>query len=357
MLEKTEGLRRPFATGSKPGPDAIDHYLEEKGFYRKHIARDASSLFRVIADQVFDIQNYHEKVRQDCAAYMETRSKEYSNEVDKNFFNYISQLRRPRTHGSLLELKVLAQMYRYDCRLDLVKQTLIDFLINRKNVILFEPTSNLQTSTLNFVEDDDFDSSNPLRVFYSHKDKHFDVIYTMEYVERLAECQALVYNILYADVFKLPDVQYAVERMLHDQEEELTLPLEDNPDQYKTQSGKVASFDTHTDSNCVLKDPKTCHFHNQVDFELIVEEQKDAITIINRIDDHGRIKIFKPIDGFLHDKSKSCVRQLLDEGITPFPYKVAKALDPSIYRNTEFELWSENRKEQRLKWLDSVSFV
>lgn len=111
MPEKL-GPRRPFATGSKPGPDAVDHYLEGQGFYRKHVARDASSLFRVVAEQVFDIQNYHEKVRQDCAAYMETRSREYANEVDKNFYNYISHLRRNRTHGSLLELRVMAKIYR-----------------------------------------------------------------------------------------------------------------------------------------------------------------------------------------------------------------------------------------------------
>lgn len=112
MKEIIEGGRRPFATGSKPGPDAIDHFLEEKGFYRKHIARDASSLFRVVSDQVYDVQNYHEKVRQDCAAFMENRPKDYTNEVDKNFFNYISQLRRSRTHGTLLELRVLARMFK-----------------------------------------------------------------------------------------------------------------------------------------------------------------------------------------------------------------------------------------------------
>ena len=112
MFDKGNGPRRPFATGSKPGPDAVDHYLEEKGFYRKHTARDASSLFRVISEQVFDVQNYHEKIRQDCAAFMEDHSKEYQNEVDKNFYNYVSHLRRPRTHGSLLELKVMARMYR-----------------------------------------------------------------------------------------------------------------------------------------------------------------------------------------------------------------------------------------------------
>jgi OTU domain-containing protein 4 len=224
-------------------------------------------------------------------------------------------------------------------------------------VILFEPTQNLQTISHVYVQDEQFEKSEPLRVFYSQKDKHFDVIYTMDYVERLAECQAIVYNILYTDVFKLPDVKYAVERMLHDQEENTTLPLAEDPSKYKTQSGEIISFDSHTETNCVLKDPKTCHFHNQVDFDYYVNENKDAITVINRTDEPGRLKIFKPIDGFLHNKEKSCVRQLLDEHITPFPYKVAKALDPSIYRNTEFELWSENRKEQRMKMLDSaVSF-
>lgn len=215
---------------------------------------------------------------------------------------------------------------------------------------------NLETTSRVYVHDDENDASNPLRVFYSQKDKHFDVIYTMEKVESLAECQAIVYDILYTGVFKLPDVPYAVEIMLHDQEEQLTLPLEDDPSKYKTQSGEIIAFDDSVHTNCVLKDPKTCHFHNQDDFEEVVNQQKDSITIINRTDDPGRLKFFKPTDGFLYDKSKSCVRQLLDEHITPFPYKVAKALDPSIYRNTEFELWSENRKEQRSKWFDSADF-
>jgi OTU domain-containing protein 4 len=107
MLEK-----RPFATGSKPGPDEIDHYLEEKGYYRKHVARDSSSLFRVIAEHVLDIQNFHDRVRQTCATYMEHHRKQYAPEVDQNFFNYIAMLRKTRTPGTLLELRVLAQLYR-----------------------------------------------------------------------------------------------------------------------------------------------------------------------------------------------------------------------------------------------------
>lgn len=111
-MSENDGPRRPFATGSKPGPDAVDHYLEEQGFYRKHVARDASSLYRVISEQVFDIQHFHEKVRQDCAEFMENHPNDYSNEIEKNFYNYISQLRRPRTYGSLLELRVMARMYK-----------------------------------------------------------------------------------------------------------------------------------------------------------------------------------------------------------------------------------------------------
>lgn len=59
----------------------------------------------------------------------------------------------------------------------------------RRNVVLFEPTQNLQTTSLVYVQNDEYEGGEPMRVFYSHKDKHFDVIYTMENVERLAESQ------------------------------------------------------------------------------------------------------------------------------------------------------------------------
>ncbi|KAG5683825.1 hypothetical protein PVAND_013088 [Polypedilum vanderplanki] len=332
--EQKKNIRRPFATGSKPGPDEIDHYLESKGLYRKHIARDASSLFRVVSEQVFDIQNYHDKVRQDCASFIEQNFKEYVQEVDKNIYNYCTQLRRNRTHGTLFDLKVMARMY-------------------KKNVLLYEPTKNYQTIERYYVKNDDYDNKSLMRVFYSEQDKHFDIVFTLEYTEQLADSQGVVYEILYKDVFKLPDVCYAVERMLHDPEGVTTIILEENPSKYMNATGEIISFDSPDKTNCVLKDPRTCHYHNQEDFEEVLEEHKDLVTVINRSDEPGRLKIYKPIDGFLHDQCKSCVRQLLDEKITPFPYKVAKALDRSIYRNTEFELWSENRKDQRLKWLDS----
>lgn len=61
-------------------------------------------------------------------------------------------------------------------------------------------------------------------------------------------------------------------------------------------------------------------------------------------------KRYRYAGSLLRDKTMSCVYQLLHEGITPFPYKVAKALDPYIYRNIEFDVWNEIRKETRLRY-------
>ena len=42
------------------------------------------------------------------------------------------------------------------------------------------------------------------------------------------------------------------------------------------------------------------------------------------------------------------VKDLLSYGITPFPYKVAKSLDPNIYRNVEYDTWNEQRKGEKI---------
>lgn len=49
---------------------------------------------------------------------------------------------------------------------------------------------------------------------------------------------------------------------------------------------------------------------------------------------------------------KYCFEFIL--GITPFPYKVAKSLDPDIYRNIEFDSWNDHRKTQKKSGRDFV---
>lgn len=56
---------------------------------------------------------FHGKVRQDCITFMEAHENDYSNEVDKHYYNYVSNLKKPRTSGTLLELRILARMYKY----------------------------------------------------------------------------------------------------------------------------------------------------------------------------------------------------------------------------------------------------
>ena len=74
--------KRQFSSGSRLPPDPIDKYLMRHCFYRKHTARDASSLFRVISEQVFDTQIYHEFVRKMCTDWM-YRNKGKVEEVSK----------------------------------------------------------------------------------------------------------------------------------------------------------------------------------------------------------------------------------------------------------------------------------
>lgn len=45
-----------------------------------------------------------------------------------------------------------------------------------------------------------------------------------------------------------------------------------------------------------------------------------------------------------HEGMNVNVKQLLAQGATPFPYKVAKALDQNIYRNIEFDIWNDFRR-------------
>lgn len=219
-------------------------------------------------------------------------------------------------------------------------------------MILYEPNQNNTECTMReYIFDDSYDEE-PLRIFYSYKDRHFDSIFELPFTEVLGVMQAIVMEILYMDVFKLADVRYAVERMLHDQKGEFTLPLDDDETKYKTENDEIIEFNTAEETSCVLKDPSTCHFHNRTNFEELVKKNKESVTIINRSDDPGRLKIFKPVDGYLYKTEISCVRQLLEENITPFPYKVAKALEPSMYRNIEFEVWQDGRKAGRQKWCD-----
>lgn len=49
----------------------------------------------------------------------------------------------------------------------------------------------------------------------------------------------------------------------------------------------------------------------------------------------------------LEDIHPDDVKGLLAHGIPPFPYKVAKSLDPDIYRNIEYDAWNTVRRGEK----------
>ncbi|KAF3836965.1 hypothetical protein F7725_004429 [Dissostichus mawsoni] len=93
-----KGLKKYFVN--------MDEYLCSLGLYRKMLARDASSLFRAVSEQLYYSQNYHHRIRQECADYMRTNrcnfepvsncaEKYNANSVEGSFEKYLQRLEDP----------------------------------------------------------------------------------------------------------------------------------------------------------------------------------------------------------------------------------------------------------------------
>ncbi|KAH7969050.1 hypothetical protein HPB52_014073 [Rhipicephalus sanguineus] len=122
---------------------------------------------------------------------------------------------------------------------------------------------------------------------------HYDVIYSRQRLSAAAMCQSIVYETLYKTVFEFgDDVDLAVKKMLYDKtyfKHKKNMTFE----QWK----ESVKFGTETN---VLSE----------------EEQATASDVVTA----------------------------LANRIPPFPFKVAKALDPTIYRNVEYDIWNEAEK-------------
>ncbi|KAL7745597.1 hypothetical protein ACLKA6_009819 [Drosophila palustris] len=334
-------MRRPITSGSRQAPDPFDQYLESRSMYRKHTARDASCLFRVIAEQMYDTQMLHYEVRLECVRFMTRKRRIFEKHVRGDFDAYMLDMAKPKTYGTVLELRALCYMY-------------------RRNVILFEPY-NLGTSvTYDKRFKDDF-------WVFNANEYHFDSIYTVDYIEMAAVCQSISFKLLYKMLFKLPDVSYAVETMLHPQTFNWNnYEMEIDEKGYITRliccDGRTFQLDLPDDTKCILENYKLCQFHNNPKppkHNMALQSADMGSVALSAMSDATNRRFdLAEIDSLLPGVStemlymcphrlNSCVRQLLDEGITPFPYKVAKSLDPHMYRNIEFDSWNDMRKEAK----------
>lgn len=133
----------------------------------------------------------------------------------------------------------------------------------------------------------------------------YDCVYSKSDLSTLAFCQSVVYEVLYKKVYELgSDVDIAVEKMLHDK-----------------------AYSKQRRNNLL------CHYF------------RDSCRLDDVIEDPNLPEDDQSFKSSQNPRME--IRKALAHGIPPFPYKVAKTLDPGIYRNVEFDMWNEKRKEDQ----------
>ncbi|XP_012714078.2 putative bifunctional UDP-N-acetylglucosamine transferase and deubiquitinase ALG13 [Fundulus heteroclitus] len=162
-----KGLKKYFVN--------MDEYLSSLGLYRKMVARDASSLFRAVSEQLYYSQNYHQKIRQDCANFMRINRCNFEPFVEGSFEKYLERLEDPKETVGQVEIKALSQLYRR-C-----------FLIYR-----------YPGKPATVISENDFVDKVTLCCSING---HYDIIYGRSYPASAALCQSLLYELLYTQVF------------------------------------------------------------------------------------------------------------------------------------------------------------
>lgn len=150
---------------------------------------------------------------------------------------------------------------------------------------------------------------------------------------------ALMYELLYDRVFHLESLSYAVEKMLYEKNAnnhiEYLIPDMEQMKQKERAKIFIEKISDKDKNNNALS-LKCKHHTNDMEKASLFKESL-SIFVFNR----SLIPLENVCVNCLNVNS---AKVLLDNGITPFPYKVAKALDPDIYRNIEFDVWSELRR-------------
>ncbi|XP_077427490.1 putative bifunctional UDP-N-acetylglucosamine transferase and deubiquitinase ALG13 isoform X2 [Vanacampus margaritifer] len=153
----------------------MDDYLANLGLYRKMVARDASSLFRAVSEQLYFSQNHHHDIRQACADFMRANAGTFEPFVEGSFDKYLERLEDPKETVGQVEIKALSQLYRRG------------FLIYR-----------YPGKAATVISEAHFEDKVTLSCSVNG---HYDIVYSRTYPASAAICQAVVYELLYTKVF------------------------------------------------------------------------------------------------------------------------------------------------------------
>ncbi|KAJ8262161.1 hypothetical protein GJAV_G00163190 [Gymnothorax javanicus] len=154
---------------------SMDEFLKSKGFYRKKIAKDGSCLFRAVAEQVLRCQSRHTEVRATCVEYLKRNRSKYESFIEGNFEEYLLRLEDPQNWVGEVEISALALIYRHDF------------------IIFQEPGKPPVNITENSFSD-------KVRLCFLNGN-HYDSVYPMEFVNKAALCQSILYELLYEKVY------------------------------------------------------------------------------------------------------------------------------------------------------------
>ncbi|KAF7244908.1 putative bifunctional UDP-N-acetylglucosamine transferase and deubiquitinase ALG13 [Varanus komodoensis] len=270
----------------------MDEYLGSLGLYRKLTAKDATCLFRAISEQIYACQIHHMAVRNACVSFLRKNQHNFESYVEGSFEKYLERLGDPKESAGQLEINVLSLIY------------------NRDFILYRQPGKPPSYATENGFEDK--------ILLCCSNNGHYDSVYTKEFQANIAICQAVLYEILYKNVFRVD-------------EEELRTAIElfRSGAKKNRNSASVGSEDANFDC---------------------ISDRASRNSPEKRMEDWDSYESASPPE-------EKC-KQGTDEGKPPenpkmpFPYKVLKALDPEIYRNIEFDVWLDSRKElQKMDYL------
>lgn len=256
-----------------PGEDSMDCYLRSQGLYRKRVAKDGSCLFRAVAEQVLHSQSRHIDVRMACVDYLRKNREKFEAFIEGPFEEYLKCLENPQEWVGQVEISALSLMYKKD------------FIIYR------EPNASPSHVTENGFSD-------KVLLCFSNGN-HYDIVYPIEYSEKAALCQSLLYELLYEKVFDTDVKKIVAELSAAGMTEE------------SNGSSEVSASDSEDDS---------------------YRSKATTVSDINGL---------KSLSGNKHLKSNG------NPTLLDLPKKVLQSLNPSVYRNVEYDVWLQSKWDQQ----------
>jgi len=317
-----------------PRGDAMDLFLAKKDLYRKPVAKDISSLFRVFSEAIYQVQIFHDQVKKRCISYLRDQAEEFLAEFDDrwDFESHVTDLETEVIRPGFPEVLALCRAYDVTLKLytDVNAEPKIFNKLGRRPIM----------ATTDAVH-------------------HFDLVFPIAYLGDVALCQSLVYDLLYRNVFGMA--------------EEIEIGMKNLRTKSKRGCicGRVAADSASSDDFFPRRSSVSSSAGDQ-EFDREILETSDASSLRSAASpgtsdastsppplptsspaslpsfmSSSPLQTPSPLDGALvcprHSRNNRPVVPPM-----PFPFRVAKALDPEIYRNVEHDTWYESKKQEEI---------